>query len=70
MAQLGLIESSAQAKQYDKAITAAQALVNNTNDETMPCARRAARAPDAFSARKSVLLTPAREVQRLLKTGE
>ena len=36
MAQLGLIESSAQAKQYDKAITAAQALVNNTSDETMP----------------------------------
>jgi TolA-binding protein len=36
MAQLGLVESSAQAKQYDKAIGAAQALVNNTGDETIP----------------------------------
>jgi TolA-binding protein len=36
MAQLGLVESSAQAKQYDKAISAAQALVDNTGDETIP----------------------------------
>ena len=36
MAQLGLVESSAEAKQYDKAISAAQALVNNTADETIP----------------------------------
>lgn len=36
MARLGLIASSAQAKQYDKAISAAQALVNSTSDETIP----------------------------------
>jgi TolA-binding protein len=36
MAQLGIVESSAQAKQYDKAISAAQTLVNNANDETIP----------------------------------
>lgn len=34
--QLGVIEANAQAKQYDRAITAAQALVDNTADETMP----------------------------------
>jgi TolA-binding protein len=36
VAQLGVIESNTQAKQYDRAISAAQALVNNTSDETMP----------------------------------
>jgi TolA-binding protein len=36
MARLGLIEANAQAKQYDQAIGAAQALVNNTSDETIP----------------------------------
>jgi tetratricopeptide (TPR) repeat protein len=36
MAQLGVVEANAQAKQYDKAISAAQALVNNTSDETIP----------------------------------
>ncbi len=36
VAQLGVIDSNTQAKQYDRAITAAQALVNNTADETMP----------------------------------
>jgi TolA-binding protein len=36
MAQLGIVESSAQAKKYDEAIGAAQALVNNTNDDTIP----------------------------------
>ena len=36
VAQLGVIDSNAQAKQYDRAITAAQALVSNTADETMP----------------------------------
>jgi TolA-binding protein len=36
MAQLGLVESSAEAKQYDKAISTAQSLVNNTGDETIP----------------------------------
>jgi TolA-binding protein len=36
MAQLGVVEANAQAKQYDKAISAAQALVDNTSDETIP----------------------------------
>ncbi len=36
MAQLGVVEANTQAKQYDQAITAAQALVNNTADESMP----------------------------------
>lgn len=36
MAQLGVVEASAQAKKYDEAITAAQALVNNTSDDTIP----------------------------------
>ena len=36
MAQLGVVEANTQAKQYDQAISAAQALVNNTADETMP----------------------------------
>ena len=36
VAQLGVVESNTQAKQYDRAISAAQALVNNTADETMP----------------------------------
>ena len=34
--QLGVIEANTQAKQYDRAISAAQAMVNNTADETMP----------------------------------
>jgi TolA-binding protein len=34
--QLGVIEANTQAKQYDRAITAAQALVNNTADDAMP----------------------------------
>lgn len=36
MAQLGVVEANSQAKQYDQAISAAQALVNNTSDEAMP----------------------------------
>ncbi len=36
MARLGVVETSAQAKKYDEAITAAQALVNNTSDDTIP----------------------------------
>jgi TolA-binding protein len=36
MAQLGVVETSAQAKKYDDAINAAQALVNNTSDDTIP----------------------------------
>jgi TolA-binding protein len=36
VAQLGVVDSNTQAKQYDRAITAAQALVNNTTDEAMP----------------------------------
>jgi len=36
MARLGVVESSAQAKKFDEAITAAQALVNNTSDDTIP----------------------------------
>jgi len=36
MARLGVIEANAQAKKYDEAISAAQALVNNTSDDTIP----------------------------------
>jgi TolA-binding protein len=36
MAQLGVVETNAQAKKYDAAISAAQALVNNTADDTIP----------------------------------
>ena len=36
MARLGVVEASAQAKKYDEAISAAQALVNNTTDDTIP----------------------------------
>jgi TolA-binding protein len=36
MAQLGMVVSNAEAKQYDKAISTAQSLVNNTGDETIP----------------------------------
>jgi TolA-binding protein len=36
MARLGLIEANLQAKKYDQAIGAAQALVSNTSDETIP----------------------------------
>jgi TolA-binding protein len=36
MAQLGVVEANAQAKKYDEAISAAQALVNNTSDDTIP----------------------------------
>jgi TolA-binding protein len=36
MAQLGTIEAQLQAKQYDQAITAAQALANNTGDPSLP----------------------------------
>ena len=36
MARLGVVESNMQAKKYDQAITAAQALVNNTSDDTIP----------------------------------
>jgi TolA-binding protein len=36
MAQLGVVETNAQAKKYDAAISAAQALVNNTGDDTIP----------------------------------
>jgi TolA-binding protein len=36
MARLGVVEANAQAKKFDEAISAAQALVNNTNDDTMP----------------------------------
>ena len=36
MARLGAIEANAQAKQFDQAINAAQALVNNTGDDTIP----------------------------------
>ena len=31
MAQLGVVEANSQAKKYDEAISAAQALVNNTS---------------------------------------
>ncbi len=36
VARLGVVEANAQAKKYDEAITAAQALVNNTTDDTIP----------------------------------
>ena len=36
VARLGVVEANAQAKKYDEAITAAQALVNNTSDDTIP----------------------------------
>ena len=36
MARLGVVEANAQAKKYDEAISAAQALVNNTSDDTIP----------------------------------
>ncbi len=36
MARLGAVDANAQAKQYDQAISVAQALVNNTSDETIP----------------------------------
>jgi TolA-binding protein len=36
MARLGVVEAHSQAKKYDEAITAAQALVNNTTDDTIP----------------------------------
>jgi TolA-binding protein len=36
MARLGVVEAHAQAKKYDEAITAAQALVNNTSDDSIP----------------------------------
>ena len=36
MARLGVIDANAQAKQFDQAISAAQALVNNTSDDTIP----------------------------------
>jgi TolA-binding protein len=36
VARLGVIEANAQAKKYDEAISAAQALVNNTSDDTIP----------------------------------
>lgn len=36
MARLGVIEANAQAKKFDDAIRDAQALVNNTSDDTIP----------------------------------
>ena len=36
MARLGVVEANAQAKKYDEAISAAQALVSNTTDDTIP----------------------------------
>ncbi len=36
MSRLGVVESNVQAKKYDQAIAAAQALVNNTSDDTIP----------------------------------
>jgi TolA-binding protein len=36
MARLGVIEANAQAKKFDEAISAAQALVSNTSDDTIP----------------------------------
>ena len=36
MARLGVVEANAQAKKFDEAISAAQALVNSTNDDTIP----------------------------------
>lgn len=36
MARLGVVEANAQAKKFDEAISAAQALVTNTSDDTIP----------------------------------
>ena len=36
MARLGVVEANTQAKKYDEAISAAQALVNNTSDDSIP----------------------------------
>jgi TolA-binding protein len=36
MAQLGIVEANHQAKEYDKAISAAQALVNDADDDVIP----------------------------------
>jgi TolA-binding protein len=36
MGQLGVVQANAEAKKYEQAISAAQALVDNTSDETMP----------------------------------
>jgi hypothetical protein len=36
MAQLGIVEASVQAKQFDRAINTAQALVNETGEEALP----------------------------------
>jgi len=36
MARLGVVETNTQSKKYDAAITMAQALVNNTSDDTIP----------------------------------
>jgi tetratricopeptide (TPR) repeat protein len=36
MAQLGVIEAQVQAKQFDQAIAGAEALANDTSDETLP----------------------------------
>ena len=36
MARLGVVEANAQAKKFDEAIRAAQALVDNTSDDTIP----------------------------------
>jgi hypothetical protein len=36
MARLGIVEASAQAKQFDQAISMAQSLVNNTSDDSIP----------------------------------
>ena len=36
MAQLGVVEASAEAKQYDRAISAAQAMVSRVGDESIP----------------------------------
>lgn len=36
MARLGLIEAQVQAKQFDEAISAAEALANDTTDDTLP----------------------------------
>jgi outer membrane protein assembly factor BamD (BamD/ComL family) len=36
MAQLGKIEAQLQAKQFDQAISSAQALANNTSDQSLP----------------------------------
>ena len=36
MARLGVVEANTQAKKFDEAISAAQALVNNTSDDAIP----------------------------------